>query len=121
MTGHFGKNHLGDRADMLPTQHGMDEFYGNLYHLNAEEEPENPGYPQDPEFKKRFGPRGVIHATAGGTVEDTGPLTRKRMETIDQEVTDRTLAFMAQAKQSGYRVSASSRRARSPAASTWTG
>ncbi len=101
MTGHFGKNHLGDRDDMLPTAHGMDEFYGNLYHLNAEEEPENADYPKDPEFKKRYGPRGVIDSTADGKIVDTGPLTKKRMETVDSEVTDRALDFMAQAKQAG--------------------
>jgi len=101
MTGHFGKNHLGDRDDMLPTQHGMDVFYGNLYHLNAEEEPENADYPKDPEFKKRYGPRGVIDSTADGKIVDTGPLTRKRMETIDDDVTARALAFMEQAKQAG--------------------
>ncbi|HSO47158.1 MAG TPA: arylsulfatase, partial [Rhizobiaceae bacterium] len=101
VTGQFGKNHLGDRDEMLPTAHGFDEFFGNLYHLNAEEEPENPDYPKDPEFKKRFGPRGVIHsfANADGTqkIEDTGPLTRKRMETIDGEVTEKALAFMDKA------------------------
>ena len=98
MTGQFGKNHLGDRDEMLPTNHGFDEFFGNLYHLNAEEEPENPDYPKDPDFKKRFGPRGVIHSFAGGKVEDTGPLTRKRMETIDEEVTAKALDFMGRAK-----------------------
>jgi arylsulfatase len=98
MTGQFGKNHLGDRDEMLPTNHGFDEFFGNLYHLNAEEEPENPDYPKDPAFKKRFGPRGVIHSFAGGKVEDTGPLTRKRMETIDDEVTAKALDFMGRAK-----------------------
>ncbi len=99
MTGQFGKNHLGDRDEMLPTAHGFDEFFGNLYHLNAEEEPENPDYPKYPEFKKKFGPRGVIHSIAGGKIEDTGPLTRKRMETIDEEVTAKTLDFMQRAKQ----------------------
>src|SRR5262250_105007 len=84
-TGQFGKNHLGDKDEFLPTNHGFDEFFGNLYHLNAEEEPENPDYPKDPEFRKRFGPRGVIHSTADGKIEDTGPLSRKRMETVDQE------------------------------------
>jgi arylsulfatase A-like enzyme len=84
-TGQFGKNHQGDRDEHLPTQHGFDEFFGNLYHLNAEEEPENRDYPQDPEFRKKFGPRGVIRASADGKIEDTGPLTRKRMETIDDE------------------------------------
>jgi arylsulfatase A-like enzyme len=98
MTGQFGKNHLGDRDEMLPTNHGFDEFFGNLYHLNAEEEPEHPDYPKNPEFKKKFGPRGVIHSYADGRITDTGPLTRKRMETIDDEVTARTLDFMQRAK-----------------------
>jgi arylsulfatase len=75
-TGQFGKNHLGDRDEFLPTAHGFDEFFGNLYHLNAEEEPESVDYPKDPEFKKRFGPRGVIHSFAGGKIEDTGPSRR---------------------------------------------
>ncbi len=101
MTGQFGKNHLGDRDEMLPTAHGFDEFFGNLYHLNAEEEPENPDYPKNPEFKKNFGPRGVIHSFADGRITDTGPLTRKRMETIDDEVTAKALDFMSRAKQSG--------------------
>ena len=98
MTGQFGKNHLGDLDEMLPTNHGFDEFQGNLYHLNAEEEPENPDYPKDPEFKKKFGPRGVIHSTADGKIEDTGPLTRKRMETIDDEVTAAAIDFMERAR-----------------------
>ena len=97
-TGQFGKNHLGDRDEFLPTMHGFDEFFGNLYHLNAEEEPELPDYPKDPEFKKRFGPRGVLDCVADGkggqTIKDTGPLTKKRMETIDEEITDRALAWM---------------------------
>lgn len=97
MTGQFGKNHLGDRDDMLPTAHGFDEFFGNLYHLNAEEEPEHPDYPKSADFKKRFGPRGVIHSYSDGRIEDTGPLTKKRMETIDEEVNAKTLAFMEQA------------------------
>jgi arylsulfatase len=105
VTGQFGKNHLGDRDEMLPTNHGFDEFFGNLYHLNAEEEPENPDYPKDPEFKKKFGPRGVIHsfANADGTqkIEDTGPLTRKRMETVDEEVTAKALTFMENAVKGG--------------------
>ena len=84
-TGQFGKNHLGDKDKHLPTEHGFDEFFGNLYHLNAEEEPEDPDYPKDPQFKKRYGPRGVIHSYADGKIEDTGPLTRKRMETVDGE------------------------------------
>ena len=85
-TGQFGKNHLGDLDEHLPTNHGFDEFYGSLYHLNAEEEPENEDYPKDPQFRERFGPRGVLHSYADGRIEDTGPLTRKRMETIDVEV-----------------------------------
>ena len=97
ITGQFGKNHLGDRDDMLPTAHGFDEFFGNLYHLNAEEEPENPDYPKNPEFKKKFGPRGVIHSFADGRIHDTGPLTKKRMETIDDEVNEKALAFMERA------------------------
>ncbi|MBL8860760.1 MAG: arylsulfatase [Planctomycetes bacterium] len=101
VTGQFGKNHLGDRDEMLPTAHGFDEFFGNLYHLNAEEEPENPDYPKDPEFKRRFGPRGVIHSFADGRITDTGPLTRKRMETIDGEVTTKALDFMQRSKDSG--------------------
>jgi arylsulfatase len=99
MTGQFGKNHLGDRDEMLPTNHGFDVFFGNLYHLNAEEEPEHPDYPKSPEFKTRFGPRGVIRSSAGGKIEDTGPLTRKRMETVDDEVTAAALDFMQRAKQ----------------------
>ena len=98
MTGQFGKNHLGDRDEMLPTNHGFDEFSGNLYHLNAEEEPENPDYPKNPEFKKKFGPRGVIHSFADGRITDTGPLTRERMETIDEEVNAKALDFMERAK-----------------------
>ena len=83
MTAQYGKNHLGDRDEHLPTNHGFDEFFGNLYHLNAEQEPEHPDYPKDPEFKKKFGPRGVIKSSADGKIEDTGPLTIKRMETVD--------------------------------------
>jgi arylsulfatase len=97
MTGQFGKNHLGDRDEMLPTNHGFDEFFGNLYHLNAEQEPEHPDYPKDPEFKKKFGPRGVIHSYADGRIEDTGPLTIKRMETVDEEVTVAAMDFMERA------------------------
>jgi len=97
-TGQFGKNHLGDRDEYLPTVHGFDEFFGNLYHLNAEEEPELPDYPKDPEFKKKYGPRGVLHCVADGkggqTVKDTGPLTKKRMETIDEEITSAALGWM---------------------------
>ena len=97
MTGQFGKNHLGDRDEMLPTAHGFDEFYGNLYHLNAEEEPEHPDYPKNPDFKKNFGPRGVIHSFSDGRITDTGPLTKKRMETIDEEVNDKAMDFMERA------------------------
>ncbi len=104
-TGQFGKNHLGDKDEHLPTNHGFDEFFGNLYHLNAEEEPENLDYPQNPEFRKRFGPRGVIHswANADGTqkIEDTGPLTKKRMETVDDETSDRALAFIREQHEAG--------------------
>jgi len=96
--GQFGKNHLGDRDEFLPTVHGFDEFFGNLYHLNAEEEPENPDYPKDPAFKKRFGPRGVLHSWAkpDGTqkIEDTGPLDKKRMETMDEEITTSAIEFI---------------------------
>jgi arylsulfatase A-like enzyme len=105
ITGQFGKNHLGDKDKFLPTNHGFDEFFGNLYHLNAEEEPEDPDYPKDPAFKARFGPRGVIHSYANGQdgqiIEDTGPLTKKRMETIDDEVTGEALRFMDEAHQAG--------------------
>lgn len=94
VTGQFGKNHLGDLDRMLPTNHGFDEFFGNLYHLNAEEEPEHPDYPKGEEFKKNFGPRGVIHSYADGRIEDTGPLTKKRMETVDEEVTTAALGFI---------------------------
>ncbi len=109
-TGQFGKNHLGDRNEYLPTVHGFDEFYGNLYHLNAEEDPENRFYPSDPMFRQRFGPRGVLRCKASDrddptehprwgrvgkqTVEDTGPLTRKRMETIDDETSAAAIDFM---------------------------
>jgi arylsulfatase len=102
MTGQFGKNHLGDRDEHLPTAHGFDEFFGSLYHLNAEDEPEHPDYFKDPELRKRFGTRGVIHAWANpdGTqkIESTGPLNRKRMETVDEEVTKEALRFMGEAK-----------------------
>jgi arylsulfatase len=117
VTGQFGKNHLGDRNDMLPTVHGFDEWFGNLYHLNAEEEPENVDYPKNPNFKARFGPRGVMHCYATDKddptddprfgkmgkqrCEDTGPLTKKRMETIDDEVTAGAIKFMNKAKQDG--------------------
>ncbi len=104
-TGQFGKNHLGDRDEFLPTQHGFDEFFGNLYHLNAEESPEHPNYPKNPEFRKKFGPRGVIHswAEAGGKqkVEDTGPLTKKRMETVDQEFLTAAVDFIGRQHKAG--------------------
>ncbi len=93
-TAQFGKNHLGDRDEHLPTNHGFDEFFGNLYHLNAEEEPENVDYPKDPEFKKKFGPRGVIHSYADGKIEDTGALTRKRMENVDAEFLEAAESFI---------------------------
>ena len=97
VTGQFGKNHLGDRDDMLPTKHGFDEFFGNLYHLNAEEEPEHPDYPKDPDFRKKWGPRGVFHSFADGKTEDTGPLTKKRMETFDEEVSEKAISFIEKA------------------------
>ena len=104
-TGQFGKNHLGDKDEFLPTNHGFDEFYGNLYHLNAEEEPEHPDYPKDPEFRKKFGPRGVIHsfALADGKqkIEDTGPLTKKRMETIDDDIAARAADFIEKQHKAG--------------------
>ena len=104
-TGQFGKNHLGDKDEMLPTNHGFDEFFGNLYHLNAEEEPENEDYPKDPEFHKKYGPRGVIHSFAmpDGTqkIHDTGPLTKKRMETVDDDTSDRALAFIEEQHKAG--------------------
>jgi arylsulfatase A-like enzyme len=109
-TGQFGKNHLGDRNEYLPTVHGFDEFFGNLYHLNAEEEPELPDYPKDPAFLAKFGPRGVLHCLATDkddatvdprwgrvgkqTIKDTGPLTKKRMETVDEEITSAALGWM---------------------------
>jgi arylsulfatase len=99
-TAQFGKNHFGDRDNHLPTNHGFDEFFGNLYHLNAEEEPEGYYYPKDPEFRKKYGPRGVIHSYADGKIEDTGPLTRKRMETIDDEVFAACVNFLDRTKKS---------------------
>jgi arylsulfatase A-like enzyme len=109
-TGQFGKNHLGDRNEFLPTLHGFDEFFGNLYHLNAEEEPEHPDYPKDPAFKAKFGPRGVLKTAATAkddptvdprfgrvgrqTIQDTGPLTKKRMETIDDETSNAAIDFI---------------------------
>ncbi|NOR43250.1 MAG: sulfatase-like hydrolase/transferase [Gammaproteobacteria bacterium] len=100
-TGQFGKNHLGDRDEMLPSNHGFDECFGNLYHLNAEEEPESEDYPENPEFRKKFGPRGVIHAYAGGKIEDTGPLTKKRMETVDDETSDAAIDFIKKQHKAG--------------------
>jgi arylsulfatase A-like enzyme len=116
-TGQFGKNHLGDKNEYLPTVHGFDEFFGNLYHLNAEEEPEDRNYPTDPKFKEAFGPRGVLRCKATDnddstvqprwgrvgrqTIEDTGPLTKKRMETIDDEISDATIDFIKRQKDAG--------------------
>ena len=102
MCGQFGKNHLGDQDKFLPTNHGFDEFFGNLYHLNAEEEPEHATWPKDdPAFTKANSPRGVIHSTADGKVEDTGPLTIKRMETIDDETTAACTDFIKRQVKSG--------------------
>jgi arylsulfatase len=95
--GQFGKNHLGDRDEHLPTNHGFDEFFGNLYHLNAEEEPEGYFYPKDPEFRKKYGPRGVLHTFAGGKIEDTGPLNTKRMPTVDEEFLAGATSFIKKA------------------------
>ncbi|MFT4614065.1 MAG: arylsulfatase A-like enzyme [Bacteroidia bacterium] len=100
MTAQYGKNHLGDLDKHLPTNHGFDEFFGNLYHLNAEEEPEHPDYPKGADFAKNFGPRGVIKSSADGDIEDTGALTKKRMETVDDEVTAGALDFMDRAAKS---------------------
>jgi arylsulfatase len=116
-TAQFGKNHLGDRNEFLPTVHGFDEFFGNLYHLNAEEEPENPDYPKNPAFRKRFGPRGVLHTWATETddttvdpqfgkvgrqrIDNTGPLDTKRMETIDDEFTNAALAWIEKQVKAG--------------------
>jgi len=115
--GQFGKNHLGDRNDFLPTVHGFDEFFGNLYHLNAEQEPENPDYPKDPQFKAKFGPRGVLHSWATNVddstvdphwgrvgaqkIENTGPMTMKRMETIDEEFLNGAMSFIDKAVKDG--------------------
>ena len=117
MTGQFGKNHLGDRNEFLPTVHGFDEFFGNLYHLNAEEEPEHEDYPKNPQFKQRYGPRGVLHCFATDVddptvdprfgamgkqkCEDTGPLTKKRMETVDEEFLKGSLDFIDRSTQGG--------------------
>ena len=116
-TGQFGKNHLGDRNENLPTVNGFDEFFGNLYHLNAEEEPELPDYPKDPAYRAKFGPRGVLHCWASTTdnttvdprfgkigrqkIEDTGPLTKKRMETIDDETSAAAIDYMKRQQASG--------------------
>ncbi|WP_165780075.1 arylsulfatase [Hanstruepera neustonica] len=110
-TGQFGKNHQGDRDEHLPTMHGFDEFFGNLYHLNAEEEPENFDYPGDmvlkdgQTFREKFGPRGVIHSWADGKggqrIEDTGPLTKKRMENVDYETLEAAKAFIKKQVESG--------------------
>ncbi len=106
-TGQFGKNHLGDRDEMLPSNHGFDQFFGNLYHLNAEEEPENEDYPGDlimpsgKTFLETFGPRGVIKSSANGKIEDTGPLTKKRMETVDDETSAAAIAFIKQQTAAG--------------------
>jgi arylsulfatase len=116
-TGQFGKNHLGDKNEFLPTLHGFDEFFGNLYHLNAEEEPENEDYPKDPKFREKFGPRGVLHTFATDKddetvdprfgkvgkqkIEDTGPLTKKRMETVDDETVEAAINFIKKANESG--------------------
>jgi arylsulfatase A-like enzyme len=116
-TGQFGKNHLGDRNEYLPTVHGFDEFFGNLYHLNAEEEPEDRNYPRDPRFREMFGPRGVLRCRATDiddptehprwgrvgrqTIEDTGPLTRKRMETIDDETSDAAIDYIRRQVEAG--------------------
>nr|WP_294501987.1 arylsulfatase [uncultured Rhodopila sp.] len=119
-TGQFGKNHLGDMNKYLPTVHGFDEFYGNLYHLNAEEEPELRDYPKDPNFRAKFGPRGVMHSFASDVddptvdprfgrvgkqrIEDTGPLTKKRMETVDDDIAARGAAFIDQQVKAGKPV-----------------
>jgi arylsulfatase A-like enzyme len=116
-TGQFGKNHMGDRNEYLPTVHGFDEFYGNLYHLNAEEEPELPDYPKDPAFRAKFGPRGVMDCKASTTddptvdprfgkvgkqvCKDTGPLTKKRMETIDDDIAARAVDFIERQNKAG--------------------
>ena len=116
-TGQFGKNHLGDRNEHLPTVHGFDEFFGNLYHLNAEEEPENPDYPKDPDFRKKFGPRGVLRCRATDdddatvdeqfgrvgkqVIENTGPLSKKRMETVDEEFLAAAKDFMGRKTKEG--------------------
>ena len=103
-SGQFGKNHLGDLDEFLPTNHGFDEFFGNLYHLNAEEEPEQRDYPPAadfPDFREKFGPRGVIHSYADGRIEDTGPLTKERMRTIDDELLPEAKRFISDANEAG--------------------
>lgn len=97
----LGKNHLGDRDEMLPTNHGFDEFYGILYHLDGMEDPEHPEFPKDPEFRKKYGPRGIIHSFAGGKIEDLGPLTKKHMETFDNELAERAISYLDNAKKDG--------------------
>jgi arylsulfatase A-like enzyme len=117
ITGQFGKNHLGDKNSYLPTVHGFDEFFGNLYHLNAEEEPEDPDYPKNPNFYQNFGPRGVLHSWATDIddpteeprwgkvgkqkIVDTGPLTIKRQETIDDEITEGAIGFIEKTHKQG--------------------
>src|SRR2546421_2400220 len=117
-TGQFGKNHLGDRNEYLPTTHGFDEFFGNLYHLNCEEEPELPDYPRDPKFREQFGLRGVLHCLATDkddateqprwgrvgkqTIKDTGPLTKKRMETCDDEFVTAAKDFIGRQHNAGH-------------------
>lgn len=116
-TGQFGKNHLGDRNEFLPTLHGFDEFYGNLYHLNAEEEPELPDYPKNPKFLQKYGPRGVLDCVVSDVddptvdprwgkvgkqvVKDTGPLNKKRMETIDDDIAERAQDYIRRQAKSG--------------------
>jgi len=116
-TGQFGKNHLGDRNEFLPTVHGFDEFYGNLYHLNAEEEPELPDYPKDPAFFAKYGPRGVMDCKASDkddptvdprfgrvgkqVIKDTGPLTKERMITIDDDIANRSVDFIQRQQKAG--------------------
>ena len=128
-TGQFGKNHVGDRNESLPTVNGFDEFFGNLYHLNAEEEPELPDYPKDPAYRAKFGPRGVLRCKATDvddptvdprfgkigkqTIEDTGALTKKRMETIDDETSAAAIDYMK--RQQGRRESHSSSGSTRPA------
>jgi arylsulfatase len=117
VTAQIGKNHLGDRNEFLPTVHGFDEFYGNLYHLNSEEEPEDPDYPKDPAFHAEFGPRGVLRCKATAkddpskdprwgrvgkqSIEDTGPLTSKRMETVEEDLLESSLDFIERSHESG--------------------